>query len=287
MKNGVVLLDGAVGTSLWAKTENKVPVWRYNLENPAIVSAVHREYLEAGSEIILANTFGANRIALKNSGYRVSDIVSEGVRLANAEAHGRAKTALSIGPLPALMEPYGDVSEEEAAEIFGEQISAGVSQKPDVIVLETFMDLEMMKIAAREALRWGLPVFCMMTFGEVRKTIMGNSVRDVADGLREFPLAGIGMNCSIGPEKAVAVIAEFSQYTDLPLVFKPNAGKPVVADGKSSAQYDIETFVKDSLPALQYGVKYIGGCCGSNAEYIKALKAAAENVVPGAGKAGK
>ena len=282
MKNGVVLLDGAVGTSLWAKTDNKVPVWRYNLENPAIVSELHREYVDAGCEIILANTFGANRMALKKSDYKVRDVVSEAVRLANEAARGKAKVALSVGPLPALLEPYGDLGADEAFEIFDEQISAGVSQKPDIIALQTFMDIEMLKIAARAAVRYDLPLFCMMTFGAVGKTMMGNSVRDMAEGLREFPVRAIGMNCSIGPEKAVPVIREFSECTDLPLIFKPNAGKPVTENGESRAQFDIEDFVRDSIPALSYGVKYIGGCCGSNVDYIRALKAAAENIaVPG------
>ena len=115
----LVLLDGAVGTGLWAKTDNKVAVWRYNLEDPRIVQELHQEYLDAGAQIILANTFGANRMALRGTDYTVEEIVSAGVRLAREALAGRAKTALSIGPLPVLLEPYGDLSEEEAYAILG------------------------------------------------------------------------------------------------------------------------------------------------------------------------
>lgn len=127
----LVLLDGAVGTSLWAKTDDKVAVWRYNLENPRIVQELHQEYLDAGAQIVLANTFGANRIALRGTDYTVEDIVSTGVRLAKEALAGRAETALSIGPLPVLLEPYGDLSKEEAYELFDQQISAGAAEKPD------------------------------------------------------------------------------------------------------------------------------------------------------------
>lgn len=222
----LVLLDGAVGTGLWAKTDNKVAVWRYNLEDPRIVQELHQEYLDAGAQIILANTFGANRMALRGTDYTVEEIVSAGVRLAREALAGRAETALSIGPLPVLLEPYGDLSEEEAYELFDQQISAGAAEKPDHIFLQTFMDLRMLQIAARAAVRHGIPVSAMMTFTEVGKTMMGNSVQDFVEGMREFPLTAVGLNCSLGPERAVPVIAAFRQYTDLPLMFKPNAGSP-------------------------------------------------------------
>ena len=268
----ITLLDGAVGTSLWAKARDKVPVWRYNLEQPEIVRELHREYLDAGSRIILANTFGANRIAVRSSGFQVDEVVSAGVRLAREELCGRAETALSIGPLSVLLEPYGDLSEAEAFEIFDEQISAGVSQQPDLIVFQTFMDLEMLRVALRAAVRHNLPIFCMMTFTEVGKTMMGNSVQDFVEGVREFPVAALGLNCSIGPDKAVPVMAQFRQYTDLPLLFKPNAGRPISDGVVTSAEYDADVFVEDCMPALACDIQYIGGCCGSDPTYIRALR---------------
>lgn len=270
-REDIVLLDGAVGTSLWEKAEDKVPVWRYNIENPRIVTELALEYADAGAQIILANTFGANRLAVKRTDYSVQQIVSTGVGLTRDAVGSRAKVALAVGPLPVLLEPYGDLTEEEAFELFDEQISSGIPEKPDVIVLQTFMDADMMRIAAEAAAKHGLPIFSMMTFTEVGKTIMGHSVERYVDTMKDLPIAAIGVNCSLGPEKAVPIIASFRQYTDLPLIFKPNAGKPILQDGEEKVQFDVDTFVADSLPALEYGVKYIGGCCGANASYVRAL----------------
>ncbi len=270
-REDIVLLDGAVGTSLWEKADDKVPVWRYNIENPKIVTELAVEYADAGAQIILANTFGANRLAMKRTDYTVRQIVSTAVGLTKDAVGKRAKVALAVGPLPVLMEPYGDLTEEEAFELFDEQISSGIPEKPDVIVLQTFMDADMMRIAAEAAAKHDLPIFSMMTFTEVGKTIMGHSVQYFVDAVKDLPISAIGVNCSLGPEKAVSIIASFRQYTDLPLIFKPNAGKPILQDGEEKVQFDVDTFVEDSLPALEHDVKYIGGCCGANASYIRAL----------------
>ena len=270
-RQDIVFLDGAMGTKLWEKAENKVPVWRYNIENPAIVSEVTREYVEAGSEIVQANTFGANRYAVKTAGYAVGDVVGAGVRMAKEAAGNRAKVSLSVGPLPVLMEPYGDLTEEEAAEAFDEQIAPGVAAGADLIAFETFMDADMMRVAVEAAARHGLPILATMTFTEVGKTIMGHSVEYFVEAMEGLPLEAVGLNCSLGPEKAVPIIAQFGQYTDLPLILKPNAGRPITENGQSRVEYDIDTFVADCLPALEYNVKYIGGCCGSSPDYIRVL----------------
>lgn len=272
-REDIVLLDGAIGTGLWEKADDKVPVWRYNIENPAIVKELAREYAEAGSQIIHTNTFSANRITLQRSDYTVTQVVSAAVRLAKEALGDSAKASLDIGPLPMLMEPYGDLTEEEAFEMFDEQISAGVTEKPDLITLETFSDADMLRIAAEAAAKHGLPIFTMMTFTEVGKTIMGHSVERFIETIADLPVTAVGLNCSLGPDKAVPIIASFRQYTDLPLIFKPNAGKPILAeDGSEKVQYDVDTFVEDSMPALEQDVKYIGGCCGSSPAYIRALK---------------
>jgi len=130
-----------------------------------------------------------------------------------------------------------------------------------------------MKVAAKAARKHNLPITCSMSFEKVGKTIMGNSVQDMIDGLAEFHPDAIGLNCSLGPDMAVPIMKEFSEKTDIPLYFKPNAGKPTVSgDGTVQKGFDIDTFVNDVVKAIPYGVRYIGGCCGTNAAYIKALK---------------
>ena len=273
----IVLLDGAVGTSLWekatAKGEENVAVWRYNIEDPDIVRELASDYIDAGARIILANTFGANRSAVSNTLYHVPDIVKAGVKLAKEAAAGTdVKVALSAGPLSQLLEPYGYLTEAEAREIYEEQIGSGMDEHPDLILLQTFMDVEMMRVAVSVAKQYNVPVFCAMTFEKVGKTMMGNSVSDILNTLEPLGIDAIGMNCSLGPDLALPIIREFSEKTELTLIFKPNAGKPILAaDGKTQVPYTAEHFAKETEPALDF-VKYVGGCCGSNPSYIRTLK---------------
>lgn len=274
----ITLLDGAVGTSLWNKAElkglEKVPVWKYNIENPEIVEELCKEYADAGAEIVLTNTFGANGPSVKrSSNYTVEEVVKSGVRITkNALKGSGVKTMLAIGPLSMLLEPYGDLTEDEAREIFERQIGAGMEEKPDMILLQTFMDIEMMRIATTVAKEYSVPVLCSMTFEKVGKTLMGNSVQDVIDVLSPLKIDGIGLNCSLGPDLAVPVIKEFVGKTDIPLIFKPNAGKPILnTDGTSTTVFDPKTFADDIEPVLSI-VDYVGGCCGSDPSYIRELR---------------
>lgn len=279
-----VLMDGASGTRLWNMAEalgyGKDPVWKYNVDHPEIVRQLAMDYIDAGSQIILANTFGANGPAVKRSSdYTVEQVVRAGVRIAKEAAAGTGvKVALDVGPLTMLIEPYGDLTEEEAEEIFSEQIGSGMLEEPDLILLETFLDLEMMKVAARVAKKYDVPVLCTMTFEGRGRTMMGNSVEDIVEELSELGVDGVGLNCSQGPETALPIILEFAEKTQLPLVFKPNAGKPVLAeDGSVLTAYDAATFVRDVESALDK-VAYVGGCCGSSPDYIRALKARLEEL---------
>ena len=278
MSKKITLLDGAVGTTLWgiaeAHGEAKVPVWRYNIEHPEFVEELTANYLEAGSEIILANTFGANGPSVKRSSdYDPAQVVSAGVEITKKVLAGTGvKTCLSVGPLTEILEPYGDLEEDECRRIYDEMIKAGVAAGCDMIMIQTFMDLAMMKIAAEVAKTYGLPVFCCMTFEKVGKTMFGNSVKDTVDALAPLGIDAIGLNCSLGPDLALPIIKEFSEKTDLPIVFKPNAGKPILSsDGTTSTAYSAAQFAEDVKPALEY-VSYIGGCCGSDSSYIKEIK---------------
>lgn len=278
MSKKITLLDGAVGTTLWGIAEahgvEKVPVWRYNIEHHEFVEELTQKYLDAGSEIILANTFGANGPSVKHSSsYSVKDVVTAGVEITKKVTSGTGvKTCMSVGPLSQILEPYGDLEEDECREIYTEMIDAGVKAGCDMIMIQTFMDLSMMKIAAEVAKSYGLPVFCCMTFEKAGKTMFGNSVEDTIEELTPLGIDAIGLNCSLGPDLALPIIKEFAEKTDLPIIFKPNAGKPILAaDGSTSATYGALQFAEDVKPALEY-VSYIGGCCGSDSTYIKEIK---------------
>ena len=271
MRDKIVMMDGAVGTSLWEKTSDKVPVWRYNLENPDIVRELHREMADAGAQLILTNTFGANAGTVKKSPYSAAQVVETGVRLCRETVGGRARVVFSIGPLTGLMEPYGDITPEEAEAQYMDVLEAGVKEQPDIIFLQTFIDLEMLKIAAGCARRFDLPLFCAMSFEKAGKTIMANSVSDMLAGLAPFKPDALGLNCSMGPDLAMPELRQFRAVTDLPLIFKPNAGRTTLVNGQSVTELDPEVFVHDMLPAVEAGATYIGGCCGTSPRYLKLL----------------
>ncbi len=275
--NKPILLDGAVGTSLWAIAEEngvkKDPVWIYNMTHPEFVDRLVREYVDAGAKIILANTFGANGPMVRRvSKYDPAEVVKAGVRITKqAVGDSGIPVALSAGPLAELMEPWGDLTEEEVAGIYREMLDAGMSEGADCIVLQTFIDLDMMRVAASVALTYGVPVYCMMTFEKVGKTMMGNSVQDVIDTLEPMGVSGLGLNCSIGPDLALPIIREFREKTSAKVFFKPNAGLPKTdAAGKTTVAYTAERFAEEIAPALDY-VDYVGGCCGCDASYVRAI----------------
>lgn len=274
-----IILDGAVGTTLWdiaaRNGVEKVPVWRYNIEHPEFVAEITQKYIDAGANYVQANTFGANRPAVERSSkYDVKDVVASAMRIARETAAGQdVKITLSCGPLMQMLEPYGDLEEEECSDIYGEIFDAGMPYKPDAIFLETFIDLEMMRVAAERAVKTGVPVFCSMSFEKVGKTMFGNSVDDVVETLEPLGIAAIGLNCSLGPDAAVPVIKAFSEKTKLPLFFKPNAGLPISKGGnREEAAISPEDFAEALVPAFPYAT-YIGGCCGSDWRYVEAIKA--------------
>lgn len=270
MERKIFLMDGAAGTTLWELAEQKgierLPVWRYNIEHPELVLELHRRYIEAGCDMIQTNTFSVNAHSVKRSSdYSVKEVVGAAVKLAKQAVEGTdIKVYLSLGPLATLLEPYGKLTKAETFEIYTELVSAGAAEGADFVVLETFMDLEMMKVAAQAAKQFGLPLICSMTFEKRRRTMMGNTVQQIVDALSPLGLAAIGMNCSHGPVQAMEIIKEFSEKTDLPLYFKPNSGM-----GES---YGPEQFAEEVSPALEF-VSYVGGCCGCDDSYIKKLGA--------------
>lgn len=289
MSHNVILLDGAIGTSLWNKATNKVPVWRYNIENPKIVRELHEEYIDAGAQLIQANTFAANGPEVsRDSSYSVEQVVRTAVKIAKdvvdkrRSENGGLKLVLAAGPLTGLLKPFGRIEHQTAKDIYEEMIGAGMEEHPDVILLETFMDLEMLKIAARAAKAYDIPVMCSMSFMGANKngkrppvaiTMMGNKVVQIVKEMTELGVNAVGLNCSMGPIDALPVVEEFVAATDLPVIFKPNAGKPLLsaAGAPAGASFDVEAFANDVLPAVDKGATYIGGCCGSDPMYIKRL----------------
>ena len=282
-----IVMDGAVGTTLWDKTGESLPVWRFNIEHPEAVLEMHKEFIDAGSDMIFANTFGANPIAVEPSGYTVEQVVSEGVRLAKEAAAGTdVKVGIDAGPLTVLMQPKGStrklrknmISAEDAYDQFYQQISAGIPMNPDFICLETFMDLNMMCVAVEAAQNYDLPIYCSMSYEQNGRTLFGNSVEQVVTTLEGMGVAAVGMNCSMGPAQAIPIIEEYGRIAKIPVFFKPNSGLPVLGeDGTVTHPYTPEMFINEIAPALSF-TTYIGGCCGCSREYIRELRKAVDEL---------
>lgn len=270
IKQGTVLLDGAMGTMLQnAGLEAGAAPELLNIDKPELIEDIHRKYVEAGSQIVYANTFGANRYKLKNNS--VKEIISAGISIAKKACGKKALVALDIGPIGQLLEPSGTMTFEEAYDIFKEQIIAGKSA--DVIVFETMTDLYELKaavLAAKENSRQ--PIVCTMTFEENRRTFTGCCVSSMALLLNGLGVDAVGINCSLGPSQLIPICKELLEWTDMPVVLKPNAGLPDPVTGK----YDVspEEFAEQMKYAASCGVKIFGGCCGTTPEYISALKKA-------------
>ena len=269
MRDDLVLLDGAAGTTLWALAEQagveKTAPWKYNIEHPELVRALYRQYIDAGCAMIQCNTFDANGPSVRRaSAYTPGEVIAAAVKLAKEETAGTdVGVYLSFGPLAQLLEPYGNLKKTQVTEIYSEMAEAGVAAGADAIMLETFMDVEMMRLAAESCLGRGVPVLCSMTFAKRRRTMMGDTVEKIVRTLEPLGIAAIGMNCSAGPVEALEIIREFREKTELPLYFKPNSGM--------GETYSAEQFALEVAPALEF-VKYIGGCCGTDASYIRRLK---------------
>ena len=268
-----ILLDGATGTAIWSKVDDKKPVWTYNITNPEVVKSVHKEYVEAGAQIIFANTFSINKYANRRNEYSLDEVVEAALKIAKEAVEGtETKIALTMGPLPVLMEPYGDLEEEEVYQAYDEILQAASKIGFDYVVYETFLDLNMMKVAVEAAKKYEKPIICSMTFEKVGKTMFGNSVGQICEELEQLGIDAIGMNCSLGPQQAVGIIEEFSKTTKLPLFFKPNAGLPITSeDGKTEMPYTAADFAREVSPVIPL-VSYIGSCCGSDYTYTQEIR---------------
>ena len=272
LKKEFVLLDGAMGTQLQRKglPAGAIPELA-NLEHPEWLLDIHRAYVDAGSDIIYANTFGANCDKLARTDYTVEQVVSAGVRLARQAAGDRALVALDIGPLGKLLEPNGMLPFEDAVERFGEVVEAGARAGADLVVVETMTDLYEAKaamLAAKE--RSGLPVLASMSFEEGGRTFMGCEISSMALTLSGLGAAAVGINCSLGPKQIGPMVEELRRWTALPLLLKPNAGLPNPVSGG----YDItpEEFADILAQLGEEGAQFLGGCCGTSPEYIALLK---------------
>ncbi len=276
-----ILLDGAMGTMLQNQGLDlgRVPEV-LNITHPEVVKKVHRLYIEAGSDIISTCSFGVNDHKIRGCGHTVEELIGAAVVNARAAVNGtNTKVALDIGPIGRMLEPNGNLSFDDAYEIFKRQILAG--KDADVITIETMTDLYELKaalLAAKE--NSDLPVICTMSFEGNQRTFIGTEVRSMALTVEGLGADAIGMNCSLGPAEFKPLVEELSKWTTLPIVSKANAGLPDPATGVYTVS--AEEFAATTAEMIPYGVKLMGGCCGTTPEFIRALseRVAEETYMP-------
>lgn len=271
-----LIADGAMGTLLMAKgLEPGTPPEVWNVAHPQRVAEVHQAYINAGSQIVLTNTFGGSRIKLAKAGMgdRAAEFNRAGAGLALEAAAGNAFVAGDIGPCGEMMEPLGSLGFAEAVENFARQAKALAESGVDLLWVETMMDLEEARAAvagARQAA--DLPVFCSMTFGLGGRTIMGVGAAQALGALKPLGLAAFGANCGEGLDVMDAVVDQLlALEPGIPLIAKPNAGLPRMAGGK--AVYDVgpAEFSERIGALVKRGARIVGACCGSSPEYIAAI----------------
>ena len=275
----LLYFDGGMGTLLQSKglKPGELPeVW--NLEHTEEIVDIHRQYYEAGSDIVLTNTFGANALKFHDSKYALKDIVTAAVanvkKAASLGVHdGReVYTALDIGPTGKLLKPMGDLAFEDAYEAFKEVVKYGEDAGVDLIHIETMSDTYEVKaavLAAKE--NTDLPVFATMIFDEKGKLLTGGDVPSVVAMLEGLRVDALGINCGMGPEQMLPILSEIMEYTSIPVIVKPNAGLPKQRDGE--VYYDVvpRQFAQTMQKVLQLGASVIGGCCGTTPEHIRVM----------------
>ena len=278
MSRAPVLTDGAWGTALQGRglQPGGCPD-EWNLSHPDRVEDVARAYVDAGSQVILTNTFGANSILLARHDLaaKASEINRAGVEISCRAAAGRARVFASMGPCGKLLFAQ-EVDEEEVAQAFEQQARALAGSGADAIVIETMSDAAEAKLAVVAAAATGLPVVACMTFDSGRehdRTMMGTTPEEAAAALSAAGADVVGANCGQGAEGYVGIAKRLRAATGLPIWMKPNAGLPVVSNGDVHYDTTPQDFARHAQSLIEAGASFIGGCCGTAPEFIRELAA--------------
>jgi methionine synthase / methylenetetrahydrofolate reductase(NADPH) len=280
----VLICDGAMGTLLYAQG---VFINRcfdsLNLTDPDRVTAVHRDYVQSGADVLETNTFGANRIKLRAFGLadKLAEINGAGARLARAAAGKTVYVAGAIGPLGLRIEPWGRTGVDEAQAYFKEQAEALVAGGVDLIVLETFRDLNEIGAAiAAVRLVCELPIVAQMTIEEDGNTLDGTPPEQFVPALQSRGADVIGLNCSIGPAHMLETLERMASLTNVRLSAQPNAGRPRDIEGRTIYLTSPEYMASYARRFLTHRVRLVGGCCGTTPEHISRIKAAVSGTRP-------
>lgn len=275
----VLIFDGGFGSQLQelGMKAGEIPEY-YNIDHPEMIIDIHKRYIEAGADFITTNTFGANPLKLEQHKYNYKEVILAAIdnaKKARELTHKNVYIAFDIGPIGKLMEPMGTLTFDQAYESVKDMIML-VKNEVDVVLFETMTDIYEVKagvLAVKECS--DLPIFTTMTFEANHRSLSGCDPLTMVNVLEGLKVDALGMNCSLGPKEMSPIILSLLEKTSFPVIIQPNAGLPVLIDGKTTYQMSADEFVEEAIPLVKKGVAIIGGCCGTNPEFIRKLK---ENV---------
>lgn len=279
----LVFLDGGTGTLLQARgmgAGDSPELW--NLRRPDDLTEIHRSYYDAGADVVVANSFGANPLKLK-AGCTVEETASAAVHNLRAarDGAGHGFAALDVGPTGRLLAPLGDLDFDDALAAFRTLIEAGVRAGADLISVETMTDLYEMKaavLAARECC--DLPVIASAAFDGNGRLLTGADPAALVSLLEGLGVTALGINCGVGPVQAADTARALLKLSSTPVLLKPNAGLPCTENGCTHYDIDAAQFAAAIAPLTAEGVRLVGGCCGTTPEHIAALRTACDGIVP-------
>ena len=285
LQRDVIVFDGGVGTYLYEKGVFINTCFdELNLTNPDIVSTVHRDYLNAGADVIETNTFGANQFKLAPFGLepKVYEIALAGARLAKKVAQDRALVAGSVGPLGVQIEPLSKLSFDEAKDAFRDQVRGLIDGGVDIVILETFSHIPEIVQAVRAVreLSADIPLIAQVTINDDGQLLSGASLDTFVKALLPYPVDVIGLNCSVGPKAMLEALETLKPLTSLPLSVQPNAGLPQRIGGRNLYLASPEYLAEYAKRFILTGAAVVGGCCGTNPSHIKAIRRAVQALHP-------
>lgn len=273
----VTLLDGATGSNLFVMGMPRgICSEEWILDHEEVLIQLQRAYVEAGSQILCAPTFGANRFNLSSYGLgaHVEEMNRDLVKISKKAVEGKAYVAGDVTAIVKMIGMSPDATYEKAMERYREQMKYLVDAGADVILMETMtsMDEAMAALEAAQQVS-DLPVLCSMTIDADGSIYAGGHIFEAAETLQELGADAVGINCSVGPDQLVSIVEGLNERLHIPMIVKPNAGMPKISD-KGEASYDMtpEQFGKGMKVLLEKGARIVGGCCGTTPDYIRELK---------------
>ncbi len=276
LKRDYVILDGAMGTNLFMKglTSGECPE-SWNIDNPKKIFEIHESFVNAGSDIIVTNTFGGNQFRLKlhQLESKVKELNYSGAQIARKSAGKKVFIAGSIGPSGEILEPLGNLKYELAVKAFGEQSLALAEGGVDMLWLETFSDIKELQAALEGSIQTGLPIVATMSFDTVGKTMMGVSPNEFVSFMeKQHNVFAYGANCGLGFDELLQTVGQMQNAGGKNVVAKSNLGIPVFHNGLIKYNTTEKSLLDYAVKARNMGALFIGGCCGTEAKHIKKVK---------------